>query len=79
MWKQEALAHRALTAPVPYGEYVLLGDFEGYLHALSRIDGDIVGRVRVNEESGILSPPLVVDDIVYVFDNGGTLTAYRAE
>ena len=79
MWKQEALAHRALTAPVPFGEYVLLGDFEGYLHALSRIDGDIVGRVRVNEESGILSPPLVVDDIVYVFDNGGTLTAYRVE
>lgn len=76
MWSQDALYNRALTRPVAFGDTVAVADFEGYLHLLSRIDGEIVGRTRV-DDAGVLAPPIVVDDILYVYGNSGTLAAYR--
>lgn len=45
-WKQEALHRRELTAPVVVGGLVAVGDFEGYLHLLTREEGRLVGRIR---------------------------------
>ncbi len=75
VWKLNQLQHRSLTAPVPFGQYVAVGDFEGYLHLLSRQDGHIVGRVKVDSK-GISARPLVQNDILYVYGNSGTLAAY---
>jgi len=47
LWKQEALAHRDLSAPVQQGDYLLVGDYGGYLHWLRRSDGGLVARTRV--------------------------------
>ena len=75
VWSQKDLKHRGLSGPAVFGSHVLVGDFEGYLHAISQVDGRIVGRTRV-DSSGIRSQPLVVDDMVYVYTNRGTLAAY---
>lgn len=32
VWRQELLLRRSVTAPVPYGNTVVVGDFEGYVH-----------------------------------------------
>jgi len=74
IWKQEQLQARGLTAPVAYGDYVVVGDFEGYLHFLDRSDGRILGRVQIDSE-GLLEAPIVVDDILYVYSKGGALVA----
>jgi outer membrane protein assembly factor BamB len=55
-----------------------VGDFEGYVHLLSRYDGHIAGRVKVDSE-GVSARPLVVDDIMYVYGNDGTLAAYTLD
>ena len=47
IWKQGALLNRRLSAPVPAGSAVAVGDFEGYVHFLSRADGALVARVQV--------------------------------
>ncbi|MGH8030214.1 MAG: outer membrane protein assembly factor BamB, partial [Arenimonas sp.] len=47
VWKQEALVRRQLTTPVVQGEYVVVGDLEGYLHWLRLSSGEIVGRTRL--------------------------------
>jgi outer membrane protein assembly factor BamB len=47
MWKQNALQRRALTAPVQQGNYLIVGDFNGYLHWLNRESGTIVARSRI--------------------------------
>jgi len=47
MWKQTALHQRRLTAPVVQGEYLLVGDYQGYLHWLDKTDGHIVARSRI--------------------------------
>ena len=74
-WKQEELENRQLTVPVPFSEYVAVGDLEGYLHLLSRYDGSIAARVRVDKK-GINARPLVHRDVLYVYGNGGELAAY---
>lgn len=47
LWQQDALRGRGLGAPTAYDRYVVVGDFEGYLHWLSYRDGSFVARVKV--------------------------------
>lgn len=74
LWKQEKLKNRTVTGPVAIGKYLVVGDFEGYTHWLSRYDGHFVARTRVNDV-GILTTPLVTGDTAYVLDRGGLLAA----
>jgi len=75
VWKLDQLQHRSLTAPVSFDQYVAVGDFEGYVHLLSRQDGHIAGRVKVDSK-GITARPRVLNDILYVYGDGGKLAAY---
>ncbi|MCK5382128.1 MAG: outer membrane protein assembly factor BamB [Gammaproteobacteria bacterium] len=75
-WKQEELDNRKLTAPEPYEDYVVVGDVEGYVHLLSRYDGHIAARVKVDGR-GINAKPLVRDGVFYVYGNSGKLAAYK--
>ena len=49
LWKQKELHHRKLTAPAVYESYVVVGDFEGYVHWLStRMGGNwAVNKLRI--------------------------------
>lgn len=77
VWRQTKLRYRGVTAPVPFdGQYVVVGDIEGYLHWMDRADGRFVARIRV-DSSGILSPPLVHGNTLYVLTRDGELAAYR--
>jgi outer membrane protein assembly factor BamB len=76
LWKNRDLQRRFLTGPVVVGGYVATGDFEGYLHLLSRIDGAIAGRERV-DRAGILAPPVALGDRLLVLGAGGKLVMYR--
>jgi len=78
LWKQSALRRRALTGPTVAGGYVAAGDFAGYVHLLSRLDGSIVGRVKVDSK-GILAPPVALGDRLLVLGAGGKLVLYQLE
>ncbi len=73
-WKLDKLANRKLTAPEPFEDYVAVGDFEGYVHLLSRYDGSIAGRVQVDKK-GIQQKPQAKDGVLYVYGNSGELSA----
>lgn len=55
LWKQTLLHGRHLAAPVAQGDYLVVGDYDGYLHWIAREDGRIVARVR-NEEADFYWP-----------------------
>ncbi|MCW8846738.1 MAG: PQQ-binding-like beta-propeller repeat protein, partial [Gammaproteobacteria bacterium] len=76
VWRQELLLRRSVTAPVPYGNTVVVGDFEGYVHFLSAATGEFVARAKTG--AAIYSAPLVVGDMVYVLNEESSLNAYRA-
>lgn len=46
LWQQDALRGRGLSAPTAYNRYLVVGDYEGYLHWLSYRDGSFVARVK---------------------------------
>jgi outer membrane protein assembly factor BamB len=74
LWQQNKMHGRRLTAPVPLGRYLMVGDYEGYIHILSAEDGDIVGRIRVGSDP-ISTPPMVANGVAYVLGDGGSLAA----
>ncbi len=76
LWKQEGLLRRWPGTPVAIGDYVVVGDFEGYLHWLSLEDGSFVARQRLGKD-GIRAAPLVIGDIVYTTSAEGSLAAWR--
>jgi outer membrane protein assembly factor BamB len=78
LWQQKALHARQLSAPAMVGGYLVVGDFDGYLHWLSQYDGQMLARSRVGSDP-IRVKPLVYNDTVYVFGDGGKLTALKAE
>jgi outer membrane protein assembly factor BamB len=77
-WKLEALENRGLTAPTPFDDYVVVADAEGFVHLLSRYDGHIAGRIKLDSK-GIITPPLVVGDMLYVYGNTGKLAAFSVQ
>lgn len=76
LWQQPALARRDLTAPAVHGEYVVVGDYDGYLHWLKLDNGELAARTRVGGDA-LRATPVVVDGVLLVQDVGGKLSAYR--
>jgi outer membrane protein assembly factor BamB len=47
VWSQSALQGRFLNQPVEYENYIVVADFEGYVHVLAQVDGEMLGRLSV--------------------------------
>jgi outer membrane protein assembly factor BamB len=77
LWKLDRMSNRGLTRPAFYGNYVVVGDEEGYLHWLDTQIGSFVARNKVSKK-GFAAPPLSVGTTLYVLTHGGELLAYRA-
>ncbi|MEZ5568582.1 MAG: outer membrane protein assembly factor BamB [Halioglobus sp.] len=75
-WSQGALGYRGLSRPTPVSSYLAVGDFEGYVHLLSQVDGEIVGRVKADGD-GVRADMLSDGNVLYVFGNSGKLVAYE--
>ncbi|HET8806815.1 MAG TPA: outer membrane protein assembly factor BamB [Methylophaga sp.] len=74
LWRQTRLLRRDVTAPAIVGDYIVVGDLEGYLHWIARSDGRFVARQELNDVP-ITSQPVVEDGILYVISSDGLLTA----
>lgn len=48
-WRQGGLLNRQLSAPLPLGTDVAVGDLEGYIHFMSREDGSFVARIETDK------------------------------
>lgn len=78
-WKQDILHQRRLTVPARVKDYLVVGDYEGYLHLLRADNGSLVGRLDLSSNDPIVATPLVIDDVVYVQTSDGLLAAVRVE
>ena len=58
-WRQGDMKQRRLTAPLPMGNLIALGDVEGYVHFLNREDGSFAARLQT-EDSAIMPQMLAV-------------------
>jgi len=73
-WSNLALTNRGVTGPAVIDDYVVVGDFEGYLHWLNQSTGEIVARHHV-DGSGVYTTPKTVDNVIYSQSRDGDLQA----
>lgn len=76
LWRQDKLLYRLLTVPVSVGDYIVVGDTEGYLHWLSKKDGSLAGRHRVARDA-IDSVPVAIGQRIFVLADNGSFTVLQ--
>lgn len=76
VWETDALEYRQVSTPFTSGSFVLMGDFDGYLHVLAQSDGRFVGRRRIDRK-GIQSVAAVDGSRLYIIGNSGRLNAFE--
>ncbi|HEY5800869.1 MAG TPA: outer membrane protein assembly factor BamB [Burkholderiaceae bacterium] len=77
-WRSDKLAYRRLSTPASFGRAVAVGDYQGYIHFLSREDGAMLARVTT-DGSPIRSVPLVTGKHLIFQTQAGSLVALAAE
>lgn len=73
-WRQTQLEYRDVSGPATMGNYVVVGDAQGFLHWLDKRDGHFAGRIFAG--SAIYSAPIVENNVLYALTNNGYLIAY---
>ncbi|MGX4642214.1 outer membrane protein assembly factor BamB [Massilia sp. SYSU DXS3249] len=77
-WKNDKLAFRGLSTPASFGRAVAVGDYQGYIHFLSREDGSFLSRAAT-DGSSIIGTPLVAGSNLIFQTQNGTVTAIAVE
>lgn len=75
LWRNDSLLRREPTLPIPFNTTVVVGDFEGYLHFFSAIDGEPVARQKIGG-AAITSDPFVIANRLYVQSDSGSVSAF---
>lgn len=75
LWKSDLLLMRQTSAPIVFGNHVIVGDYKGYLHALSSEDGSMAARIKT-DGSGIVAAPVRLDDGLLVQTREGGLYSF---
>lgn len=76
LWRNDKLKNRSLGVPLLFGPSVVLGDYKGFLHFLSRDDGSFVARVST-DGSAITAAPVLAGDTLVVQTKDGNLFGFR--
>ena len=75
-WRNSDFLRREPTLPIPFNTTVAVGDFEGYIHFLSNLNGTPVARIKLGG-SAISNAPVAVANRLYVQNDSGVLAAYE--
>jgi outer membrane protein assembly factor BamB len=70
-WSSDRLRFRELTAPLVVGRSVAVGDYQGYVHFLSREDGSLQSRLSTDGSAVVATPLMAGNTLVVVTAAGG--------
>jgi outer membrane protein assembly factor BamB len=74
-WENTQLTFRGVGEPMAVGKVLLLGDAQGYVHALSQASGEMLARIR-HDSSPITAAPIAVNGLILIQSQGGKIAAY---
>lgn len=77
-WTHERFLNRGLSGPLSAGKTVVVGDFQGYVHFLSRETGETLLRLPT-DGSAIVGAPVRAGGTILVATRNGGLYAFRPE
>ena len=78
VWTHDRLIHRALSAPLALPQAMVIGDFEGYVHLLSRDEGRTLQRLAT-DGTAVVAPPVLSGNIFLVATRNGGLFAFALQ
>ena len=74
-WENTQLTFRDVGEPLAVGRVLLMGDAQGYVHAFSQANGEMVARIR-HDSSSISAAPIAVGGLILIQSQGGKIAAY---
>lgn len=74
-WRLGALEARHISGPATMGNYLVVGDSEGYLHWVDKKDGHFAARIKAG--GAIVASPIAQNGVLYALTNNGYLSAYK--
>ncbi len=77
-WQQESLLYREPSAPLLAGSVVVVGDVQGQVHFLSRLDGRTQLRLPT-DGTPVIAAPALAGSTLLVATRGGGLFAFRPQ
>jgi outer membrane protein assembly factor BamB len=75
VWENTQLTFRDVGEPLAVGRVLLMGDAQGYVHAFSQANGQMVARIR-HDSSPISAAPIAVGGLILIQSQGGKIAAY---
>lgn len=78
VWSNNDLLRRQLSGPAYFGDVLVVGDLEGYLHLLDPNSGRIIGREKIDSDP-VRIPLLADGDLLFALSDDGELVALRLE
>jgi len=75
-WQNGQFLNRELSGPHIHAGYLVVVDKLGYLHVISQVDGEVVGRLAIGGQ-GVRAPMQDVNDMLYLYTNNGHLIAFN--
>jgi outer membrane protein assembly factor BamB len=78
LWTQEALRFRGVSMPLAWGQALVVGDQDGWVHALSPQDGKPLQRIGT-DGSAITGRPVAVGQTLVVVTRTGGVFGFRPE
>ena len=75
IWENTQLTYRDVCEPLAVGKVLLVGDAQGYVHAISQANGEMLARIR-HDSSPITAAPIAVGGLILIQSQGGKLAAY---
>lgn len=75
VWENTKLTYRDVGESLAVGRVLLMGDAQGYVHALAQANGELVARIR-HDSSPISAAPIAVGGLILVQSQGGKIAAY---
>ncbi|MBZ2170028.1 outer membrane protein assembly factor BamB [Marinobacter sp. F4216] len=79
LWTQERLAWRQLTRPIVSDDYLVAGDYEGYLHVLSREDGSLLGQLDFDDDGIRVPAQRLENGNLLIYGNGGRMSVLQIQ
>ncbi|MDR2838884.1 MAG: outer membrane protein assembly factor BamB [Azonexus sp.] len=78
LWKQDKLQNRRLSGPAAQRGLVAVGDGEGYIHFLSRDDGSLAARQKI-DSSPVRAAVIAFSAGFLVQTTGGAVSVFAAQ
>jgi outer membrane protein assembly factor BamB len=75
VWENIQFTYRDVGESLAVGKVLLFGDAQGYVHALSQSNGEIIARIR-HDSNPISAAPIAVGGLILIQSQGGKIAAY---